>query len=160
MRWGEVYCSQLFDFCDLDTHEDRPIAPAAEDRMADFYKIPEEDRSWGLLLNPWRPGGGAEPRKRGPPPTVRKPASRPKPVPVGQVPQAPAEPETVEDEGASPLKARLRRPRGEASPGTGADSSEAQAAEVVPPESETPTDGAPEAQKEARRRKVSAVSFS
>ena len=136
--------------------------------MADFYKIPEEDRSWGLLLNPWRPGGGAEPRKRGPPPTVRKPASRSKPVTVGQVPQAPAEPETVEDEGASPLKGRLRRPRGGASPGTGAGSSEAQAAEAaseaqtaeaVPPEGETPTDGAPEVQKEARRRKVSAVSF-
>ena len=127
--------------------------------MADFYKIPEEDRSWGLLLNLWRPGGGVEPRKRGPPPTVRKAASRPKPVPVGQVPQAPAEPETVEDEGASPLKGRLRRPRGEAAPGTGEGSSEAQAAEAVPPEGETPTDGAPEVQKKSQRRKVPAVSF-
>ena len=168
MRWGEVDCSQLFDFCDLDTHEDRPIAPVAEDRMADFYKIPEEDRSWGLLLNPWRPGGGVEPRKRGPPPTARKPAPRPKPVPAGQVPQAPAEPEIIEDEGASPLKARLRRPRGGASPGTGEGSSEAQAveassgaqtAEAVPPGGNTPTDGAPKVQKETRRKKVSAVSF-
>ena len=72
------------------------------------------------------------------------------------------------EEGASPLKSRLRRSRGEASPGTGAASSEAQAAEAAPeapaaeavtPEGETPTDGAPEVQKEARRRKVSAVSF-
>ena len=101
-----------------------------------------------------------EPRKRGPPPAVRKPAPRPKPVPAGQVPQAPVEPETVGDEGAYPLKARLRRPRCEASPDTGAASSGVQAAEVVPPEGKTPTDGTPDAQKEARRSKVSAVSFS
>ena len=127
--------------------------------MAGFYEVPEEDRNWGLLLNPWRPGGGMEPRKRGPPPAVRKPAPRPKPVPAGQVPQAPVEPETVRDEGTSPLKARLRRPHGEASPDTGAGSSEAQAAEVVPPGGETSTDGTPDAQKVARRRKVPAVSF-
>jgi hypothetical protein len=136
--------------------------------MLDFYAIPEEDRNWGLLLNPWRPGGGVEPRKRGPPPAARKPAPRQRSVPVGQVPQAPAEPEMVVEEGASPLKSRLRRSRGEASPGTGAAASESQAAEAAPeapaaeavtPEGETPTDGAPEVQKKSQRRKVPAVSF-
>jgi hypothetical protein len=109
-----------------------------------------------------------EPRKRGPPPAARKPAPRQRSVPVGQVPQAPAESETVVEEGASPLKKRLRRPRGEVSPGTGAAASEAQAseaapeaqaAEAVPPEGETPTDGAPKVPKETIRRKVSAVSL-
>jgi hypothetical protein len=162
-------CFQPFDFCDLDTHEGRPIAPGAESRMLDFYAIPEEDRNWGLLLNPWRPGGGVEPRKRGPPPAARKPAPRQRSVPAGQVPQAPAEPETVVEEGASPLKPRLRRSRGEDSPGTGGASSEAQAAEAAPEaapaaetvtsEGETPTDGAPEVQKKSQRRKVPAVSF-
>ena len=159
----------FFDSCDLDTHEGRPIAPGAESRMLDFYAIPEEDRNWGLLLNPWRPGGGAEPRKRGPPPAARKPAPRQRSVPAGQVPQAPAEPETVVEEGASPLKPRPRRSRGEDSPGTGGASSEAQAAEAVPeaaPAAETvtsgegtPTDGTPEVQKKPQRRKVPAVSF-
>ena len=128
--------------------------------MADFYKVPEEDRNWGLLLNPWRPGGGMEPRKRGPPPAARKPAPRQKHVPASQVPQAPVEPEMVRDEGASPLKARLRRPHGDVSPNTGAGSTEAQEAEIVPPEGGTPTEGTPNVRKEARRKKVPAVSFS
>ena len=158
----------FFDSRDLDTHEGRPIAPGEESRMLDFYAIPEEDRNWGLLLNPWRPGGGVEPRKRGPPPAARKPAPRQKSVPAGQVPQAPAEPETVVEEGASPLKPRPRRSRGEDSPGAGGASSEAQAAEVAPeaaPAAETvtsgggtPTDGASEVQKNPQRRKVPAVS--
>ena len=101
-----------------------------------------------------------EPRKRGPLPAARKPAPRQKHVPASQVPRDPVEPETVRDEGASPLKARLWRPRGEASHDTGAGSSEAQVAGVVPPEGGTPTDGTPNVRKEARRKKVPAVSFS
>jgi len=100
-----------------------------------------------------------EPRKRGGPPAARKPAPRPKPTPVDQVPRVPVEPEEVDDDCASPLKPRQRRPRGEASPGVGGGSSRAREAEDVLPGGKTSTDGTPGVPKVVRRRKVSAVSI-
>jgi hypothetical protein len=100
-----------------DAHDDSPASPAAEDMVRNFYGIPKGDRHWGVLLNPWRPGGSAAPRVRGPPPATKKRPPRPKKVAADVVVTAVgATEDEVEEDDSSTLKTRRGRSRGGAAP--------------------------------------------